>query len=165
MIICSKCGTELIDNVKFCTNCGNKIIAATAEPIKTFASQPVNPVPTETVQIEPNSQVSRKSRLAALLLGIFLGGIGIHNFYLGKIGKGIAQAIMYVLGFVLYFYSMLNFVISAGLDTSDLSMTFPLLIFVGCLLLIAVGIWSLVEWIIIACGKATDKNGLPVTNW
>ena len=22
MIICSKCGTELIDNVKFCTNCG-----------------------------------------------------------------------------------------------------------------------------------------------
>lgn len=33
----------------------------------------------------------RKSKLTAGLLGIFLGGLGIHNFYLGYTGKGIAQ--------------------------------------------------------------------------
>lgn len=32
-----------------------------------------------------------KSRLAAGLLGIFLGGFGIHRFYLGYTGIGIAQ--------------------------------------------------------------------------
>lgn len=33
--------------------------------------------------------ISPKSRLAALLLCIFLGGLGIHRFYVGKIGTGI----------------------------------------------------------------------------
>ena len=33
--------------------------------------------------------MSSKSRLAALLLCIFLGGLGIHRFYAGKIGTGI----------------------------------------------------------------------------
>jgi TM2 domain-containing membrane protein YozV len=30
-----------------------------------------------------------KNKLAAALLAIFLGGFGIHKFYLGKIGMGI----------------------------------------------------------------------------
>ena len=36
----------------------------------------------------------RKSRIAAGLLGIFLGGWGIHRFYLGYAGTGIAQIIV-----------------------------------------------------------------------
>lgn len=32
---------------------------------------------------------SSKSRLAALLLCIFVGGLGVHRFYAGKIGTGI----------------------------------------------------------------------------
>ena len=34
-----------------------------------------------------------KSKTAAGLLGIFLGGLGIHKFYLGKIGMGILYLI------------------------------------------------------------------------
>lgn len=34
-------------------------------------------------------EVSKKSRLAALLLCWFLGEFGIHRFYVGKIGTGI----------------------------------------------------------------------------
>lgn len=33
--------------------------------------------------------VSRKSKIVALLLCIFLGGLGAHRFYVGKIGTGI----------------------------------------------------------------------------
>lgn len=33
--------------------------------------------------------VSSKSRLVALLLCIFLGGLGIHRFYVGKAGTGV----------------------------------------------------------------------------
>lgn len=31
----------------------------------------------------------RKSRLIALLLCVFVGGLGIHRFYVGKIGTGV----------------------------------------------------------------------------
>ncbi len=36
----------------------------------------------------------QKSKMAAGLLGIFLGGWGIHNFYLGNTNKGIIQIIV-----------------------------------------------------------------------
>lgn len=37
------------------------------------------------------SPVSPKSRLAALLLAIFLGPFGVHSFYVGRVGVGIGQ--------------------------------------------------------------------------
>ena len=33
--------------------------------------------------------VSEKKRLTALLLCLFLGGIGVHRFYVGKVGTGV----------------------------------------------------------------------------
>lgn len=39
----------------------------------------------------------QKSRLAYILLGVFLGSLGIHNFYAGYTGKGIAQLLMTIL--------------------------------------------------------------------
>jgi TM2 domain-containing membrane protein YozV len=38
----------------------------------------------------------RRSRIAAGLLGILLGGFGVHRFYLGYIGVGVAQIIVTV---------------------------------------------------------------------
>ena len=35
------------------------------------------------------AQVGSKSKITALILCIFLGGLGIHRFYVGKIGTGI----------------------------------------------------------------------------
>lgn len=40
-----------------------------------------------------------KSRLAYILLALFLGGLGVHNFYAGYNGKGIAQLLMSILSF------------------------------------------------------------------
>jgi TM2 domain-containing membrane protein YozV len=39
----------------------------------------------------PHMMYSNKSRVAAGLLGIFLGGFGVHRFYLGFAGIGIIQ--------------------------------------------------------------------------
>jgi TM2 domain-containing membrane protein YozV len=36
----------------------------------------------------------RKSKLVAGLLGVLLGGLGLHRFYLGYIGIGIAQIVV-----------------------------------------------------------------------
>ncbi|WP_371163683.1 TM2 domain-containing protein [Buchananella felis] len=43
--------------------------------------------------------MSSKSKLAAGLLGIFLGALGVHNFYLGNTGKALAQLLISVLSF------------------------------------------------------------------
>ena len=42
----------------------------------------------------PNMPVQPKSRLAAGLLGIFLGGLGVHNFYLGFTSKAVIQILV-----------------------------------------------------------------------
>lgn len=40
-----------------------------------------------------------KSRLAYILLAIFLGTLGIHNFFAGYTGKGIAQLLLTLISF------------------------------------------------------------------
>lgn len=44
-----------------------------------------------------NNYPPAKSKLAAGLLGIFLGGLGIHNFYLGYTSKAVIQLLLSVL--------------------------------------------------------------------
>ena len=46
----------------------------------------------------------KKSRIGAGLLGIFLGGFGAHNFYLGYTGKGLAQLLITCLSFGFLFF-------------------------------------------------------------
>jgi len=36
-----------------------------------------------------NENISPKSKVTAALLCFFLGGIGVHRFYVGKVGSGI----------------------------------------------------------------------------
>ncbi len=50
-----------------------------------------------------NISAEGKSQLVAVLLCFFLGGLGIHDFYMGYVGKGILQIILSILivGFIL----------------------------------------------------------------
>ena len=49
-----------------------------------------------------------KSKIAAGLLGIFLGSLGIHNFYLGYTKKAILQLCLTIGGYVLGFINVWN---------------------------------------------------------
>lgn len=73
---CQKCGTELKDDDGFCSNCGNST--------------------NSTAQVV-NTSNNPKSKIAAGLLGIFLGTFGVHNFYLGYTGKAVGQLLLTVL--------------------------------------------------------------------
>lgn len=72
-IFCTKCGTEVALGNTFCSNCGESLSASIAKNGKVY---------------------SPKSKLAAGLLGVFFGGLGVHNFYLGKVGMGVLQIIV-----------------------------------------------------------------------
>ena len=53
----------------------------------------------KTAVVDPNA----KSKIVAGLLGIFLGVYGVHNFYLGKTGKAVAQLLLGTLGIIFFF--------------------------------------------------------------
>lgn len=72
--------------------------------------------------------------------GIFLGGLGVHNFYLGNTGKAVAQLLLTLVGWILL-----------GLGP------------------IAAAIWGFVEGIIILCSKPgspwhKDANGYELSD-
>ena len=54
--------------------------------------------------------ISKKSRLVALLLSGFVGTLGIHRMYVGKVGTGIAQLILSITFIGLFVSSIWNLV-------------------------------------------------------
>ncbi len=56
--------------------------------------QPVDP---RQLAYQQSLYAAQKSRVAAGLLAIFLGTLGIHNFYLGRTGTAVAQLLITVL--------------------------------------------------------------------
>ena len=86
-------------------------------------------------QAPNNGTYTPKSKLTAGLLGIFLGGLGIHNFYLGNTNRALIQLLVGVIGGI----------ISCGLAA------------------FAMWIWGLVEGIQILSGTiTTDAQGNPL---
>jgi TM2 domain-containing membrane protein YozV len=75
-----------------------------------------------------------KSKVAAALLAFFVGVFGIHRFYLGHTGIGVAQLLITVVG---------------GVVTCGLS------VFVT-------SIWSLIDMVLILTGQIKDVHGQPL---
>ena len=126
-VMCVKCGVAKGQGSNYCHNCG--------KPVAPEAVVCLN------CGVAHKSQATEgaKSKLAAGLLGIFLGCYGVHNFYLGYTAKAITQLVLTIVGYL----------------TSCIG--------VGVLIVLGVAIWTLVEGIMILAGKIdTDANGVPL---
>lgn len=84
--VCVKCGAAKDAGSAYCANCGKEVSPGAA--VCTTCGASISAVPAGYTQ---------KSKLAAGLLGIFLGSFGVHNFYLGYTGKAVAQLLIALL--------------------------------------------------------------------
>jgi len=124
-VVCVNCGCEPTAGLNFCQNCGSETNPSAEVCVKCGVKLAHRTVSTEVA----------KSRLAAGLLGVFLGWLGIHNFYLGFNGKGVAQLLLGVVVGGL----------TCGVGTT------------------VAWIWGLVEGILILTGSiSTDAKGVPL---
>lgn len=55
------------------------------------------PIATVLPGVIPMTQGDAKPKVAYILLGLFIGGLGIHNFYAGYVGRGVAQLLLTLL--------------------------------------------------------------------
>ena len=86
-------------------------------------------------EVVTKSTVSDKSKVAAALLCFFLGGLGIHRFYLGQVGSGVVMLILSVVGWL-----TVGFII-------------------GFIPLGVVGIWWIIDFIRVLCNSLVDRDG------
>lgn len=75
LIYCRECGKQISDQAPTCPHCGCIING-------------YNPA-SQVAPHDPNR--SKYDWLTVLLLNFFLGCFGIHSFYVGKTGVGVAQ--------------------------------------------------------------------------
>ena len=89
-IKCPQCGAAVDPNATTCKYCGEALAQQ-----QTVHQQQQAPFGQQTIVIQqqaaptydPNWPV--KSKIAAGILGILLGSIGVHKFYMGKAGLGV----------------------------------------------------------------------------
>ena len=118
-------------------------------PYATTGAQPGYPQPGWAPQPDyppPGAYYDQKSKLAAGLLGIFLGSLGVHNFYLGHTGKAVGQLVGTIVGYVL------------------------LIVVIGIFIIAGISIWALIEGILILSAQpgsypwGVDARGVPLTS-
>lgn len=151
--VCGICGASLNPNDEFCHNCGS-----TSKPVQ--------------FKFEPSLKYSPKNRLIAGLLGLFFGSIGVHNFYLGQIKKGIAKIILAIISFAFIMGATSLFISSGYVDvnTGEFIITNQanilnavILSLLGVLTSSGLGIWAFVESILIfVSNNVKDGDNKPL---
>lgn len=112
---CTNCGEQIDDKAIACPYCGTKTHNA------------------RNAQNSNSYHPMSRSKIAAGLLGIFLGTWGVHNFYLKRNSQAVAQLLLGTIGIVIIIGPMIS------------------------------GIWGLIEGILILAGDIDeDGEGLPL---
>lgn len=158
--ICQSCRSVNADDAVFCTTCGAMPLDEPFPVSERSPSQELSYSPESWRQPPPPTTQSRlinaplsyqpgvmnqaqpinvviinqgKSKGTAALLAFFLGGLGVHRFYLGHNGIGVAQLLLLLGGFL-----------TCGITS------------------IAAGLWAFIDFILILTGSVKDSQGNPL---
>ena len=93
MKYCQNCNTRHLDSTQFCPQCGQPLTYVQTTP-PPYDNGTQNSGYTYGNDAFSPSGPEGKSRGVAGLLAILLGGLGVHYFYLGKVGGGILTILL-----------------------------------------------------------------------
>ncbi len=98
---CTNCGFHLNDGDDFCSNCGQRVNHRT-----NYNKEYTNDIQ----QTYDNFMEKPKNRIIAGLLAVFLGSLGIHDFYLGYSKRGVIHLMMFVffLGWISQIWALIE---------------------------------------------------------
>jgi TM2 domain-containing membrane protein YozV/ribosomal protein L40E len=132
---CRNCGKEVADQAVMCVSCG--VPPTRGKKFCQHCGAETNPAAEVCTKCGVRLAVGDdvlKSKLVAGLLGVLLGVFGVHRFYLGYTGIGVAQLVLGVLG-----------IVTCGITS------------------IVSWIWGLIEGVMILTGSiAKDAQGRPL---
>ncbi len=83
---CCNCGKEIPEGGRFCPECGCIVANSSAEPVAPSA---------RTDAVDPEMTFKKRSEITALLLSLFVTGLG--HIYIGKTDRGIALLLAQIL--------------------------------------------------------------------
>lgn len=126
-VVCLECGVKKGNGNKYCDNCGEA---------KKSENQDICLSCGNDFKLSANGGSSEKTKLITLLLWFFLGGFGVHQFYVGNTSKGITYIALTLGGFL-----------TCGLTS------------IGALILMVI------DLIKILTDKFEDSNGNVITKW
>lgn len=82
--ICVACGVKTGMGDKFCANCGKELPQGAAVCLNCGVA----------VKSTKEGDLAGQDKIVMILICLFLGGLGIHNFMMGETKKGVFKIIM-----------------------------------------------------------------------
>ena len=109
---CEYCDNSVTNGATRCPSCGAAIRIYNENPnpnttphtIPAPQGSDIESAGCSSAAYNPYLFVAKKSRIVYIVLALVFGEIGIHNFYAGFIGRGVAQLLITVLSFGLLFW-------------------------------------------------------------
>lgn len=102
-VACMSCGCDPRKGDKYCPNCGAEVSKEQIVCVKCGGA---------LKKITGNESASPKSKVAAAMLAIFLGSLGIHEFYLGNTTSAVIRLCVTILtcGYGGFIMSIISFI-------------------------------------------------------
>lgn len=138
---CPNCGVRSLNGNKFCQNCG-----AETRPEQEVCLKCGVLLKREKKYEAPG----RKNKLIALLLCLFLAPLGVHRYYMGRVGSGVAMLLLY--------FSIFVFLFMGAMRSFPEPVWIGLLVF-GAFAFVGYMVWWIIDLISIATGKMKDRQG------
>ncbi len=106
---CFACSAILDVRAEFCPKCGVRQPTMPGMEVMLAAA----PIPTTT-----------KNKTSAALLALFLGGIGVHKFYLGRGGMGVLY-LLFCWTFIPAIVAFIEALVLFGMSEAEFARKFP----------------------------------------